>query len=169
MTAHHRGFSGTVTGTSTSAAQFQISHVMLLAVYTHLNSISALSVVSRCLHGLAGGGRHPLSGRFLRHFTQLCVPPPSEAATKTILTTILGGFLADWPQDLKGLCNPLVACATEAYNRVCTELLPTPAKSHYTFNLRDLCKVAQVSIASMQIGMDADPGLQSRSLSSGAA
>lgn len=80
----------------------------------------------------------------MRHFTQLCIPPPSDAAIKAILTTILGGFLADWPADLRALCTPIVACAVEAYNRVSAELLPTPAKSHYTFNLRDLCKVAQV-------------------------
>ena len=91
-----------------------------------------------------GGGRQPLSSRFVRHFTQLCVPPPSDAAIKTILTTILGGFLADWPADLKALCSPIVASAVEAYNRVSAELLPMPAKSHYTFNLRDLSKVAQV-------------------------
>ena len=85
-----------------------------------------------------------MSSRFVRHFAQLCIPPPSDAAIKTILTTILGGFLADWAPDLKALCSPLVTCAVEAYNRVSAELLPTPAKSHYTFNLRDLSKVAQV-------------------------
>lgn len=93
----------------------------------------------------AGGGRQPLSSRFVRHFTQLCIPPPSDAATKTILTTILGGFLADWAPEIRALCNPIVVSAVEAYNRVSAELLPTPAKSHYTFNLRDLSKVAQVS------------------------
>lgn len=81
----------------------------------------------------------------MRHLTQLCVPPPSDAAIKTILSTILGGFLADWSPDLRALCGPIVASAVEAYNRVSAELLPTPDKSHYTFNLRDLSKVAQVS------------------------
>lgn len=31
----------------------------------------------------------------------------------------------------------------DLYNQVCSELLPTPQKLHYLFNLRDLCKVLQ--------------------------
>ena len=37
----------------------------------------------------------------------------------------------------------LVHSTTAVYNTITTELLPTPAKSHYTFNLRDLSKVFQ--------------------------
>ncbi|KAG2448089.1 hypothetical protein HYH02_007114 [Chlamydomonas schloesseri] len=90
-----------------------------------------------------GGGRQEITPRFARHFTMLCVPPPSDAATKTILSAIFNGFLSDFPKELSSAASPIVNCSVEAYNRISEELLPTPAKSHYTFNLRDLSKVFQ--------------------------
>ncbi|GFR44385.1 hypothetical protein Agub_g5605 [Astrephomene gubernaculifera] len=90
-----------------------------------------------------GGGRQEITPRFVRHFTMLCVPPPSDAATKTILSAIFNGFLADFPREISSAAVPIVNCSVEAYNRISEELLPTPAKSHYTFNLRDLSKVFQ--------------------------
>jgi dynein heavy chain len=38
----------------------------------------------------------------------------------------------------------IVAATIEIYNTIRVELLPTPAKSHYTYNMRDLSKVFQV-------------------------
>jgi dynein heavy chain len=56
--------------------------------------------------------------RFLRHFTMLAVPPPSDAAIKTILTAILSGFLAaEFPVDMKGITAPVVNASVEVYNR----------------------------------------------------
>ena len=37
----------------------------------------------------------------------------------------------------------IIAAAVDIYNRMSTDLLPTPAKSHYVFNLRDLSKCMQ--------------------------
>ena len=37
----------------------------------------------------------------------------------------------------------LVDGAIEIYRRMSTDFLPTPAKSHYVFNLRDLSKCVQ--------------------------
>ncbi|WIA13579.1 hypothetical protein OEZ85_007146 [Tetradesmus obliquus] len=90
-----------------------------------------------------GGGRQEVTARFFRHFTMLSIPPPSDAAIKTILSSILTGFLADFAPDLRSMAGPLVNASTAAYNRISEELLPTPAKSHYTFNLRDLSKQFQ--------------------------
>ena len=42
------------------------------------------------------------------------------------------------------LAKPLVAASLEVYETIQKELLPTPTKSHYTFNLRDVSKVIQV-------------------------
>lgn len=41
------------------------------------------------------------------------------------------------------LANPLVDATIMVYSTIISQLLPTPAKSHYTFNLRDLSKVFQ--------------------------
>lgn len=39
--------------------------------------------------------------------------------------------------------DPLVEATIMVYSTITSQLLPTPAKSHYTFNLRDLSKVFQ--------------------------
>lgn len=41
------------------------------------------------------------------------------------------------------LTEPLVEATIRVYATITSQLLPTPAKSHYTFNLRDLSKVFQ--------------------------
>jgi dynein heavy chain len=38
----------------------------------------------------------------------------------------------------------MVKATVEIYNSIRRELLPTPAKSHYTYNMRDISKVFQV-------------------------
>ncbi|KAM3182197.1 hypothetical protein ACTXT7_012865 [Hymenolepis weldensis] len=53
------------------------------------------------------------------------------------------GFMSDFPQGIKLLTESIVSGAVEIYGRLATELLPTPAKSHYVFNLRDLSKTIQ--------------------------
>lgn len=62
-----------------------------------------------------------------------------------IFRTIFGNFLERFSADCKALAEPIVAATVGMYNTILADLRPTPAKSHYTYNLRDLSKVFQVS------------------------
>jgi len=44
---------------------------------------------------------------------------------------------------VKQAADNIVDAAVEIYQRMSVDLLPTPAKSHYVFNLRDLSKCVQ--------------------------
>ncbi|XP_062985188.1 dynein axonemal heavy chain 6 [Elgaria multicarinata webbii] len=90
-----------------------------------------------------GGGRNPVTPRFIRHFAMLCLPTPSEHSLKQIFQAILKGFLADFSSVVKQSAKSIVDAAVEIYQRMSIDLLPTPAKSHYVFNLRDLSKCVQ--------------------------
>ena len=94
--------------------------------------------------GPPGGGRNTVTPRVLRHTHMLTVPDLSEESMKRIFTAIVGGFLAsDFGDEFGSLTAPIVNATTLVYNWCAKELLPTPLKSHYTFNLRDLAKVVQ--------------------------
>ncbi|CAE8588678.1 unnamed protein product [Polarella glacialis] len=93
--------------------------------------------------GPPGGGRNKMTLRFTRHSLVLCMPPTSEEAMTTIFGSIINGFLAKFKGDVQGLANAAVAGTIEIYNKCGDELLPTPTRPHYTFNLRDVSKVFQ--------------------------
>jgi len=90
-----------------------------------------------------GGGRNSLTPRFTRHFSMMFIPTTSKNAMTTIFTSILDGFLREFPTNIANLSVEIVQASVEVYLRIAEELLPTPAKSHYVFNLRDLSKTIQ--------------------------
>ncbi|XP_066123630.1 dynein axonemal heavy chain 6 [Saccopteryx bilineata] len=103
--------------------------------------IQDVTIVSACAP--PGGGRNPVTPRFIRHFSMLCLPMPSEHSLKQIFQAILNGFLNDFTPAVKQTASSIVEASVEIYNRMSIDLLPTPAKSHYVFNLRDLSKCVQ--------------------------
>ncbi|CAB3225668.1 unnamed protein product [Arctia plantaginis] len=102
-----------------------------------------LDVILSCACAPPGGGRNPLTARFVRHFAMLFISAPSPDAMKVIFKAILEGHMEDFVSEVSVLGDSIVYAAVEVYNKICAELLPTPAKSHYVFNLRDLSKCMQ--------------------------
>ncbi len=93
--------------------------------------------------GPPGGGRNPITPRFLRHFNMIGYAQISDESKQVIFSTILNSFVPNFTPVIQALSQPMVKSTILVYNRVTAELLPTPAKTHYMFNLRDLAKVIQ--------------------------
>jgi len=68
---------------------------------------------------------------------------PSEVQLQRIFSLPLLQKLADFEDEVKNLCDGLTLATMNLYVEVGKQLLPTPSKSHYLFNLRDMCKVLQ--------------------------
>lgn len=49
----------------------------------------------------------------------------------------------EFSQSVSEIGDQIVNATVDIYNRIATDLLPTPEKSHYIFNLRDLSKCIQ--------------------------
>ena len=104
-----------------------------------------IDVVFVCACGPPGGGRQSLSARFPRHFNTVGYTPMQDSSMQRIFQTILTNFLnaPGWEDEVKSLANGVVDSTIEIYNTILRDLRPTPAKSHYQFNLRDISKVFQ--------------------------
>lgn len=102
-----------------------------------------INMVMGAACGPPGGGRNPLTPRFVRHFALLALPKPSQDTLFTIFDGILSGFLGEFASSVRPLGIKIVNACVDVYGRIAKELLPTPDKSHYVFNLRDLSKCVQ--------------------------
>merc|ERR1712196_690033 len=91
--------------------------------------------------GPPGGGRMVVTPRLFRHFNMIWMPSLLQEAMNTILASILGGWLGHVKPEVQNLAVPLIKATVDMYTRITTDLLPTPVKCHYTFNLRDPAKM----------------------------
>lgn len=88
-----------------------------------------------------GGGRNQFSQRINACFSTVNMTQPNDAQLRRIFSTLLSMKLAEFDDDVRPLAEPIVAASVEIYRAVTKELLPTPSKSHYLFNTRDLAKI----------------------------
>lgn len=93
--------------------------------------------------GPPGGGRNPITQRLTRHFNFLAFTELSDNSKSNIFQPMMQAYFAQTEELPSTLSGQIVSTTIAVYNTIITELLPTPAKVHYTFNLRDLAKVFQ--------------------------
>jgi dynein heavy chain len=98
-----------------------------------------------CACGPPGGGRNEVTARFTRHFNTITYADLETTTMELIFETILANFLkfGGYAEEVKGMAHQMVHSVVEVFNNVLDTLRPTPAKCHYSFNLRDISKVFQ--------------------------
>ena len=96
--------------------------------------------------GPPGGGRNLITPRFLRHFNQIAIDSFEDETMQQIFSSIMEWHFQrskDFSTAIRSLGNSLVAATMRVHKEALQNLLPTPAKTHYTFNLRDFSRVIQ--------------------------
>ncbi|KAL6751111.1 dynein heavy chain 5 [Haematococcus lacustris] len=95
--------------------------------------------------GPPGGGRNHITSRYARHFNVISITDFNDATLRRIFGTLLDWALhkQPFPSNIKEMRDSVVDATLAVYKKVMASLLPTPTKSHYTFNLRDISRVMQ--------------------------
>lgn len=103
-------------------------------------TIEDLIIVSAC--GPPGGGRQDIPERLQRHFNILTYTDLKADSIERIFSTILTAFFGNFLKEVKDSVEPIIDITLELYNQVLNgPLKPTPSKSHYLFNLRDISRI----------------------------
>lgn len=103
--------------------------------------IQNLQFIGAMMH--PGGGRNDIPHRLKRHFFAINMTPPSQRAVENIYGKILEAIFnpKKYSEEVIGMRPFLIDATISIWDAVKRRLLPTPAKFHYNFTLRELARV----------------------------
>ena len=94
-----------------------------------------------------GGGRNDIPHRLKRQFNLINVTMPSLGAINNIFGSIMSGRLSTISPfhavsaQVGDAVGKLTEATIELYQRTANKMLPTPAKFHYSWNMREISRV----------------------------
>ncbi|KAJ3144485.1 Dynein heavy chain 10, axonemal [Geranomyces variabilis] len=91
--------------------------------------------------GTPGGGRNDIDIRFASLFCVFNITFPKEASLLRIFSSILQGHVSPFSEGIRLAADKLTSITLKLYSEIVKNLMPTPSKFHYIFNLRDISRV----------------------------
>ncbi|XP_050428284.1 dynein axonemal heavy chain 3-like [Adelges cooleyi] len=117
------------------------------AYWYDLQAMSRIDILDMIFIGALrppGGGSNDITARFTRHLNVIGITPFSRETTSKIFTQIVDWHVSKgFPEDVALQGKNIVEATLHVYTEAVCTFLPTPAKSHYTFNLRDFARTVK--------------------------